>query len=810
MEKLLQAALASDLPTGQVVRWLEGDDGALHLQQDIYTDLAPGSSACLRREAFETFLLNYVRDQAELILSTAEKRTAGSRGGTPQPTDATTAPSSEAAPGKTKAKSKLGEKDLHRLESVARRLEPGAVDDNNFPALGAPATKRLTPVAIAPAHVKRLVAANATDSTSGTGTSGGNTPKRRIVPTTVKEVEVSKDFVTAPLATSRPSTPQQAFGSFETAQRQGVSGQLDADWLASSVAHLESRLSAATIDAPPSPSEPHDRGPSSIKSSQNHGTGGQAPAKDAGTAGKGASDAVGMDLQSPDTAGTAVFTHESFREGGRAAEMDASLATIEGRRAPARAAVEEAHSQAGSVAPMPASPQVKLPSPDATSAAASPAGRPAPVALSPSAATLAQLHGAVLRTSTAAPLSEEIELLLNLLAVPVEVEVDAALASAPHLTVLLWCGTLAQQYAALVLHHAGHLVRALGVQLLESICSAQVLVGDAATRSAAVRSFREGAQSALAELRSQQLRSEKAYDSVRAFGAAGSLFGLPAFTSDARKSKSPDEQRRLSNREATRDAWFALMRDTAAKTASFGHSGGRGGSMGTASLASGMDHAGGGEEPDGVVLGRLQARASDLLRALRPDNFGPFAELFTAAVLQAAATGEALLDEELTNLAKRNVDRFHSLNRRMQGQGQGPGPRRGSALQGQQQRRPPHGFGDLGGSAALKPAAKGKRPSSAGGGGGAFGGYVASDEAVTAALEVVAEFPRPLRLHALFLEAADSHRLNTNLVRWAGEMNEEIWGDEHLGPVKWHLNLSFWSFVMPVLRDACYHINQVI
>lgn len=36
---------------------------------------------------------------------------------------------------------------------------------------------------------------------------------------------------------------------------------------------------------------------------------------------------------------------------------------------------------------------------------------------------------------------------------------------------------------------------------------------------------------------------------------------------------------------------------------------------------------------------------------------------------QAAATGETLLDEELSSLARKNVGRFHSLNQRLQAQG---------------------------------------------------------------------------------------------------------------------------------------------
>lgn len=59
------------------------------------------------------------------------------------------------------------------------------------------------------------------------------------------------------------------------------------------------------------------------------------------------------------------------------------------------------------------------------------------------------------------------------------------------------------------------------------------------------------------------------------------------------------------------------------------------------------------------------------LRALRPDNYASFAELLTTALLQAAATGETLLDEDesthkLQKLADKNTSKFYRLNQRMQ------------------------------------------------------------------------------------------------------------------------------------------------
>lgn len=72
----------------------------------------------------------------------------------------------------------------------------------------------------------------------------------------------------------------------------------------------------------------------------------------------------------------------------------------------------------------------------------------------------------------------------------------------------------------------------------------------------------------------------------------------------------------------------------------------------------------------GVLL-YMQQNVRRPLRALRPDNYATFAELFTTALLQAAATGEALLDEsassqKLQKLADKDTSKFYRLNQRMQ------------------------------------------------------------------------------------------------------------------------------------------------
>jgi hypothetical protein len=66
-----------------------------------------------------------------------------------------------------------------------------------------------------------------------------------------------------------------------------------------------------------------------------------------------------------------------------------------------------------------------------------------------------------------------------------------------------------------------------------------------------------------------------------------------------------------------------------------------------------------------AVLDLFTHRAPSFLRKLRPDNMQHFATLFTAAVLQAAATGESFLDDELSRLANRDLSRFALLQDRL-------------------------------------------------------------------------------------------------------------------------------------------------
>ncbi len=67
-----------------------------------------------------------------------------------------------------------------------------------------------------------------------------------------------------------------------------------------------------------------------------------------------------------------------------------------------------------------------------------------------------------------------------------------------------------------------------------------------------------------------------------------------------------------------------------------------------------------------AVLGVLAEGAGPLLQRVQPGNLRDTARLFTAALLQAAAAGEVLLDDELGDLARRDPSRFSRLSQRFQ------------------------------------------------------------------------------------------------------------------------------------------------
>jgi hypothetical protein len=229
----------------------------------------------------------------------------------------------------------------------------------------------------------------------------------------------------------------------------------------------------------------------------------------------------------------------------------------------------------------------------------------------------------------------------------------------------------------------------------------------------------------------------------------------------------------------------------------------------------------------GEALGALQQRARELLQRLMPQNSRFLAELLVGWLLQAALTGEALMAAEVAALAQRNPGRFQRLNQRLQvgaelcSGGLAAGCRRfwllaaRATLQAQalcicapptptlcvsvRCSQPDSGAGNSSGGASNGPSGGGQRfgQQRAGGpragpqqpGGGWQGGsrpaggqhYAASGSpsgpqplqqpqqpasaASSRLLALLQAFPREQQSYLLFLEACDSHRLNSHIVR---------------------------------------------
>ncbi|GIL67564.1 hypothetical protein Vafri_20923, partial [Volvox africanus] len=327
---------------------------------------------------------------------------------------------------------------------------------------------------------------------------------------------------------------------------------------------------------------------------------------------------------------------------------------------------------------------------------------------------LARLHAWVLCAGMVTCLQDEVSELLYLLACPPEVLLTAeankspagATAAAPlkacetttpgqgvrqrdmH-SQLGWPLHVAVQYGCAVLSRCGGLLSGLGHRLLAAVatCAAARLAAPALAAAA----------DAAAQRWERSLARSRAVDALG--GQRLQLVG-PMLQSGnditSGKSRSQEQQRRVSNRERCRDMLFAVVRQTACLinrgvdgrilsehapgTPGAGGGSVRGAMTGAATalghtsphLTAAASAAGGtlGPVSAAELLVPLRSQCLDVLQSLHPDNLPFFAELFTSCVLQAAATGESLVEGDLASLASRNPSKFHRLNQRMQ---QAPG-----------------------------------------------------------------------------------------------------------------------------------------
>lgn len=163
MDALLQSVLLGEVDVAVALQWALSLDNTppppeLHrilTQSNIDAELTQTFPST--PSAFRSHILNFVREQADQILTVAESQPAPSGPGTPRARDpsflgqrlisasslsvqdsANTALPARATSNNinTMAGQQQDVEQLNKIQKVSKRLAPGAVDDLNFPALG--------------------------------------------------------------------------------------------------------------------------------------------------------------------------------------------------------------------------------------------------------------------------------------------------------------------------------------------------------------------------------------------------------------------------------------------------------------------------------------------------------------------------------------------------------------------------------------------------------------------------------------------------------------------------------------------------
>lgn len=392
-----------------------------------------------------------------------------------------------------------------------------------------------------------------------------------------------------------------------------------------------------------------------------------------------------------------------------------------------------------------------------------------PSSLSEPALRLAKIHGHILAKGLCRSLGDELHYLVQML-VKSNQEGCPRCSSSQALELpattdtsqLMCCRRALFQYVCKVLECAGRLIYSLGLELSEALL--EWLAASQDTSGSLSRTLKK----VVAQLRSNQVPN-KAFDAVQGSRRVEVVGLLRSSVQGPELGRVPEheEQRRKVNREQCRDRFFSVLREYKTGAARIRE-------QETPTRSGPPNQGGPGEE----LFLLLKLRGMELLQDLMACNYSYFAELFTACVLQAAMTGEMLVEEELMQLAQNNPSKFQKLHQRIQadssptarppmrrpsryehvgqdvgGSGWGQGTQPGSFSNGPRQgpvELPPRsrtpGFGGPRGRGAGGPQRPGARMSG-------------TDEA----FRVADDFPPVQRVFVLFLEACDSHRLNTYL-----------------------------------------------
>eukprot|EP00884_Botryococcus_braunii_P006320 jgi/Botrbrau1/1568/Bobra.0107s0055.1 len=326
---------------------------------------------------------------------------------------------------------------------------------------------------------------------------------------------------------------------------------------------------------------------------------------------------------------------------------------------------------------------------------------------------LAKVHSALLRTSFDIALLPETTFLLHVISRgDPSVSLHARACDQAQTHSLFCCSNMAAAYACMVLEHTGNLLAGLSMDVLKAIVASPV-VGRLGPGLLAA------AQNAIQTDPSQPPEQGSVHLEDWTFSVSH-LFSHHK-PEHSKQPRMPEELARSNNWEACRDAWMSIMREAA------------GNSQHSSML---LKTAG----DDEAAYRILRARAPSFLDSLRPDNYRYFALLFVSASLQAATTGEAFPDDELSRLAIRDFSKFARLQERMKGKVRDT--RTSSAPSVSNRRLPKASYApDCSNDSKRHPA-------------------------------VVEAFPGHQRLFILFLLATDSYRLNTCVSRC---LQDRLW-----------------------------------
>ncbi|GLJ09069.1 hypothetical protein SUGI_0101140 [Cryptomeria japonica] len=308
-------------------------------------------------------------------------------------------------------------------------------------------------------------------------------------------------------------------------------------------------------------------------------------------------------------------------------------------------------------------------------------------------------------------------------------------------------------YACKTLEQAAKLLDCVGEQLLATLIEQPAILCYSPSLLPRLRG-------ALAEHQSAALRSFKAYES--AYGAKCALQESPNKFREKRPQKhlpmamptsSPFQaardsrnnfrtiafQRIYNNREQCRDHFFEIIREAASSQSAFGF-------------------ATFGKDNDAYI--KLHQSVQSLSKMLMVENYPWFSELFIEQYLQASSYGET--DPEVTGLARHNAAKLHRLHDRLTSESNNQPlvflPQRGSQGPDTSDKYQVLSTGNTWNKAKLSQSSKAPLPQ------GTIQNWEDINCKACLSEGFSKAFPQSTRTYILFLEAADSYRLNSQLL----------------------------------------------